>query len=317
LAAQAQQQAVQEALAAQAKQQALAAQAQQQKGEQEILAAQAQQQAVQEALAAQAQQKAEQEALALAAQAKQQAVADVAKQDALAAQAQEVAQADAAQEKEAEEEVQTKEGEADPPRSETLVEEATTTGEAEAKLEDAALVEGEVLAPPKGLEGGPASSSSAAPMADDVGAALEAAAPQELSAGSKRPDKAPDDEPGAKRVKRFKSPAEILEKLQPPGCKLTLGFNDHRWSSTWEEANPLLPGKLKQRYFSKRFGLKLTWQEALKEVHKHNWEKWGLVKHDFPLPRGEVEQTPGDIPEETLAQLKPAIDTLPPLVRYG
>ena len=79
----------------------------------------------------------------------------------------------------------------------------------------------------------------------------------------------------------------------------------------------MLAGKLKQKSFSKSFGLKLTWQDALKEVHTHNWEKWGYVKHEFPLPRGEVEQTPGDIPEETLAQLKPAIDSLPPVVRYS
>ena len=38
-------------------------------------------------------------------------------------------------------------------------------------------------------------------------------------------------DPGAKRPKVYKTPAEILDSLQPPGCKIVLNHNDHRFSA--------------------------------------------------------------------------------------
>jgi len=41
-----------------------------------------------------------------------------------------------------------------------------------------------------------------------------------------------------------------------------------------------------------------TWRDALSQVHRHNWEKWALVKVQYPLEPGCAEQVPGEIPEE-------------------
>ena len=124
-----------------------------------------------------------------------------------------------------------------------------------------------------------------------------------------------DDAAEPRRTKKYKSPQEILDMLQPPGCKLTLGYIDHRFSSKFEADDPRLSGKLKQKTFSKSFAERRGWQEALKEVHTHNWEKWDKIKDKFPLPAGVEPQVPGDISEEVLDLLKPVIADMPSLAK--
>ena len=53
-----------------------------------------------------------------------------------------------------------------------------------------------------------------------------------------------------------------------------------------------------------------TWKEALIQVHKFNWEKWQLLKAQYPLSGGQQEQVPGDIPEATFQLLQPTIDAM-------
>ena len=106
-----------------------------------------------------------------------------------------------------------------------------------------------------------------------------------------------------------------MTQLQPPGCKLTLGYIDHRWKSQWAQDDPLLPGKLRQKHFSRVFGGKKDWKEALIEVHRHNWTRWSFIKHEHPLPAGVDEQTPGVIDDDIFSQLQVEIDKLPPLTR--
>ena len=165
-------------------------------------------------------------------------------------------------------------------------------------------------------QGAPSSGSKEEKAAADAGS--KDASMQEVE-GEKGPGKkrlhGDDDAAEPRRTKKYKSPQEILDMLQPPGCKLTLGFIDHRFSSKFEADDPRLSGKLKQKTFSKSFAERRGWQEALKEVHAHNWEKWDKIKDKFPLPAGVEPQVPGDISEEVLDLLKPVIADMPSLAK--
>ena len=61
---------------------------------------------------------------------------------------------------------------------------------------------------------------------------------------------------------------------------------------------------------------RMLWPAALKEVHKHNWDKWEIVKSDYPLGDGEEAQVGGQIPDDILEQLKAPIAELTEIVRY-
>ena len=52
-------------------------------------------------------------------------------------------------------------------------------------------------------------------------------------------------------------------------------------------------------------------------VHRHNWEKWALLKVQYPLEPGCAEQVPGQIPEEIYEQLKNTAEGLGSVRRYG
>ena len=165
-----------------------------------------------------------------------------------------------------------------------------------------------------------ASSSASKPEADaamgEGGQGEVAAAASSSSKPKHAGDKIETEEPLAKRQKKNKSPQEVLDMLQPPGCKFTLGYMDHRFSSKYDVDHPGLEGKLKQKTFSKTFVEKRSWKEALKEVHAHNWGKWQVVKDIRPLPTGVEPQEPGVIADETFEILQPTIDALKPVVRY-
>ncbi len=122
--------------------------------------------------------------------------------------------------------------------------------------------------------------------------------------------------PGMTRAKKYKTPEEVLDMLQPPGCKFTLGYRDHRFSSKFDVDAPGLEGKMKQKTFSKTFVERRGWREALQEVHAHNWKKWNIVRDRFPLRDGVEPQEPGNIPEDIFAALQPTIEGLPEVTRY-
>lgn len=113
-----------------------------------------------------------------------------------------------------------------------------------------------------------------------------------------------------------RSPEEIMKALQPPGCRMGISFQDHRITSTWKDPQPQLKAPYNLKSKSSTFVTLRGWKEALAEVHKFNWEKWGLLKAQYPLEKGEREQLPGQIPEALYEQLQGTIDTLGDVKRY-
>ena len=99
--------------------------------------------------------------------------------------------------------------------------------------------------------------------------------------------------------------------ISPPGCKMALSFVDHRFSSRFPADERGLPGEFKSKFFTRAFAARRTWKQALAEVHEHCWRKWQLVKATNPLIGGQVEQVPGEIPEEVIELLVPVVKSLP------
>ena len=141
----------------------------------------------------------------------------------------------------------------------------------------------------------------------------EDAAPEEADSALPPPppeDGEPEEADSAKRPrlgskKIHKSPEEIFDMISPPGCKMALSFVDHRFSSRFPADERGLPGEFKSKFFTRAFAARRTWKQALAEVHEHCWRKWQLVKATNPLIGGQVEQVPGEIPEEVIELLVP------------
>ncbi|CAL1147738.1 unnamed protein product, partial [Cladocopium goreaui] len=85
-------------------------------------------------------------------------------------------------------------------------------------------------------------------------------------------------------------------------------LDDHRFKSQWDEDYPELDGTFSQLRFSRSFAKKVKWEDALAQVHKHNWQKWALVQDENPLGEGEEAQEPGIIPQDLLDLLKGHIE---------
>ncbi|CAK9091627.1 Probable ubiquitin-conjugating enzyme E2 23 (E2 ubiquitin-conjugating enzyme 23) (Ubiquitin carrier protein 23) [Durusdinium trenchii] len=121
--------------------------------------------------------------------------------------------------------------------------------------------------------------------------------------------------PGAPRAsapKVYKSPEEVLSKLSPPGCVMGLSYMDHRFTSRYPVDSAALEGlAYAKKTMTASFAQKRSWEDALRLVHRHCWEKWGIIRADFPLQAGEVEQTPGHIPPDIIEALTGIIKTLP------
>jgi len=177
------------------------------------------------------------------------------------------------------------------------------------------------MGPPKGKADDPMETG------EDANMEAQPSAPQPETMEMSQPP--PDTQPGASasaprpvvpgkpRADKRKSPEEILEPLQPPGCRFGVSYQDHRFTSVWKGEHRELAGDKGNRRFSRTFYKARTWQEALKAVHKHCWEKWMELKATYPLGAGQDEQVPGEIPDSVLEQLKPTIDSLPAITRYG
>ncbi len=173
----------------------------------------------------------------------------------------------------------------------------------------------------------PASSSSVAPspapalLPDAAPSEAEGVLPSEALPPVAPADAASEADTGPKappreRAERRRSPEEIMKLLEPPGCRMGISFQDHRFTSSWKKDHKELGGVWGQKSFSRTFVSSRSWKEALSEVHMHNWKKWDLLKEEYPLGSGQAEQTPGHIPEELQDQLKPTIDGLGEVVRY-
>lgn len=172
----------------------------------------------------------------------------------------------------------------------------------------------------------PAPSEPAQVVAQDVAMPdpmVPPVAEAEPNAGPPLPP--PAGAPRPPRAARRRSPEEIMVLLEPPGCKFGISHQDHRFTSTWKKDHKELGGVLGQKSFTRTFvrdekeitnKKRMLWPAALKEVHKHNWDKWEIVKSDYPLGDGEDAQVGGQIPDDILEQLKAPLAELTEIVRY-
>lgn len=96
-----------------------------------------------------------------------------------------------------------------------------------------------------------------------------------------------------------------------------LSYMDHRFTSRYPVDSAALEGlAYAKKTMTASFAQKRSWEDALRLVHRHCWEKWGIIRADFPLQAGEVEQTPGHIPPDIIEALTGIIKTLPEVKRY-
>ena len=159
------------------------------------------------------------------------------------------------------------------------------------------------------------SGGAAVPSPPGEAAAMEEAeqAEQEEAAEHAEPSsfcRGPASIAGIARPKQLhvnKGPMELMGMLAPPGCSLTIGFDDHRIKSVWKVSDSRLKGKgkLAQEHFSLSFASKRSWQAVLQEVHAHIWNKWQIIRSRFPLPVPGSAQVPGEIQQEILDALEP------------
>lgn len=126
---------------------------------------------------------------------------------------------------------------------------------------------------------------------------------------------------GISKEKKF-SRCAVLEDLCPPGAKITLNYNDHRWAGSFQNqfATDKWIGNLKNRTVTKTFqaASPANWQSALKEIHSILWTKWFLAEPEFSelsLPV-EKRQEAGQISDAILAELQVVIDKLPDKKSY-
>ena len=116
---------------------------------------------------------------------------------------------------------------------------------------------------------------------------------------------------GVKRPKVYSTPAEALAGMMPPGAKIVLNHNDHRFRTTWTGPTAGIPAELTGKHFTRNFGANRSWQDALCECHQRLWEKWGYISTSLPLPEGKQPQEPGVVPDDVLAAIGHHIDKLP------
>ena len=130
---------------------------------------------------------------------------------------------------------------------------------------------------------------------------------------------------GISREKKYTSP-DILREISPPGCRITLNTNEHRFTSAWKRSIECEAwvDELANKSYSQSFNSSVTddWKLKLAAVHSYAWTKWSIaVDHctipELQLPTGAVEPTPGMIPEDVYQQLSPSIQTLPARKQYS
>ena len=123
------------------------------------------------------------------------------------------------------------------------------------------------------------------------------------------------------RQKVYTSPP-CLESLQPPGGKILLNANDHRFTGTWNSSflTDRFIGSLRNKSVSKTFDFKseVSWKDALVHVHSTLWTKWSLASEFYPALHlnDSEQQEPGIIAQDVLRELALSIEDLPPKKPY-
>ena len=102
-----------------------------------------------------------------------------------------------------------------------------------------------------------------------------------------------------------------LKKTEPMDWfKLRLDKNAHRFQVEMDKnktrVSEFWDDKHKQMFFSRSFKTRMSWQDALSEIHAWMWEK----ATSAGLETQEV-QVPGEVPAEVLNGLKAEMDNLP------
>ena len=125
---------------------------------------------------------------------------------------------------------------------------------------------------------------------------------------------------GGGGLKLYSSPSEVLSRLSPPNCALTLNFRDHRFVSTWKISSEKWQDfpELKKKTFTRTFNKDGNWLAQLQEVHRSMWTKWAVCPEENPLDldSGQCEQEPGMIEDDIIAELTPIIRGLPAKTKY-
>ena len=102
-------------------------------------------------------------------------------------------------------------------------------------------------------------------VADDAPASLPHGPPEVA------PDEAaslPAGPSGVKRPKVYTTPAEDLAGMMPPGAKIVLSHNEHRFLTTWVGPTHGIPEEMKGKHFTRNFGPNRSWQMPCVNVIK-------------------------------------------------
>lgn len=123
---------------------------------------------------------------------------------------------------------------------------------------------------------------------------------------------------GSGGQKVYSSLQDVLLPLSPPGCVISLNYNDHRWVSTWKiKTTPeVWIDELSNKTYSRTFKYQdeSDWLDKLRNVHSFAWEKWELARDELPelqLLPGRVSQSPGHIEQSVIDRLRSIVKDLP------
>ena len=110
------------------------------------------------------------------------------------------------------------------------------------------------------------------------------------------------------------STPEILASMEPcHAFRIGLNFSDHRFFVSTQRLSQRLIPPYGGKTFSKSF-VNYPWQDALRDVHRHCWEKLDLT--EWPLENAG-RQNPGEVPEDVLRHLEDVVKKMPkPKVYY-
>ena len=172
---------------------------------------------------------------------------------------------------------------------------------------------GDMAMPPEPVAMTPAEAAASSSQADAENIAEPASSSALVAPGTPAGTKAGNP-------KIYKSPEELLKKLSPPLCTFHLDHNLHRWSSSFKLAAAVhekLPFPYNQKTMTCSFNQQMTWQQALKRVHDWNWSKFQKLLAIGAAESPAVQQQPGVIPAEIIADLQESITNLPPYKKYG
>lgn len=161
-------------------------------------------------------------------------------------------------------------------------------------------------------QGAPAPEAPAASSSSQQAVAPAACEPEP----SQEQDASGSGHPPKKRFRLYTSPEEAFVDINPPGCKMRINFNDHRFVAHFpHESAKLNTPLLKQKHFSRTFD-KRPWKESLCAVHQWAWNKWSVLKDELPLGKGKNPQEPGQVPNSVFEGMEQYVTDLPEKTKY-